>query len=114
MILPVDWRTSLSFDDDIIQTITPSTIQSIRKKVNLGAIDILYYTSPVFREQIENLLSSELNRLYKLFCQKNQYFKRKFNKVSIVAHSLGKLPVNKMTFLINYLNLFIIRSCHCV
>lgn len=89
MFLPVDWRTSLPLDDDVIQTITPSTIQSLRSKLNLGAIDILYYTSPNFREEIENLLSSELNRLYKLFCVKNPYFKRKYNKVSFVAHSLG-------------------------
>lgn len=34
-------------------------------------------------------LTSELNRLYSLFCQKNPYFKKKHNKVSIVAHSLG-------------------------
>lgn len=91
MFLPVDWRSSLTLDDGIVDTITPNSIQLIREKLNSSALDIMYYTSPLFRIEILNSLSSELNRLYSIFCEKNPYFKEKYSKVSFVAHSLGKL-----------------------
>jgi hypothetical protein len=37
-----------------------------------------------------NSLTSEVNNLYKLFCQKNPQFKKQSGKVSFVAHSLGR------------------------
>ncbi len=93
MFLPVDWRSSLTLDDGIVETITPNSIQLIREKLNSSALDIMYYTSPLFRIEILNSLSSELNRLYGLFCQRNPYFKTKSNRVSFVAHSLGTVIV---------------------
>ena len=40
-----------------------------------------------------NSLNSEVNRLYNLFCEKNQYFKQNNGLVSFVAHSLGSVIV---------------------
>ena len=40
-----------------------------------------------------NSLNSEVNRLYNLFCEKNQYFKQKNGLVSFVFHSLGSVIV---------------------
>ena len=52
MFLPVDWRSSLILDNGIIETITPNSIQMIRGKLNSSALDILYYTSPIFRTEV--------------------------------------------------------------
>lgn len=93
MFLPVDWRSSLTLDEGVVETITPNSIPLIREKLNSSALDIMYYTSPLFRIEILNSLSSELNRLYEIFCSKNTYFKRKYNKVSFAAHSLGTVIV---------------------
>ena len=40
-----------------------------------------------------NSLTSEVNNLYRLFCQKNPQFKKQCGKVSFVAHSLGTVIV---------------------
>lgn len=93
IFLPVDWRSSLTLDDGIVESITPKSIQTIRDKLNSSALDIMYYTSPLFRTEIMTSLTKEMNRLYNLFCQKNPLFKRKHNKVSIIAHSLGTVIV---------------------
>ncbi|CAF0849369.1 unnamed protein product [Brachionus calyciflorus] len=93
VFVPVDWRSSLTLDDGIVESITPKSIQTIRDKLNSSALDIMYYTSPLFRAEIMTSLTSEMNRLYNLFCQKNPNFKKNHNKVSIVAHSLGTVIV---------------------
>lgn len=93
MFLPVDWRSSLTLDDGIVETITPKSIQMIRDRLNSSALDIMYYTSPLFRTEIINSLVSELNRLYRLFVQKNPTFEQNNGKVSFVAHSLGTVIV---------------------
>ncbi len=40
-----------------------------------------------------NSLTSELNRLYKLFCEHNPYFEQKNGFVSLIAHSLGSVVI---------------------
>jgi phospholipase DDHD1 len=77
----------------------------IREKLNSSALDIMYYTSPLFRTEIINSLTSELNRLYKLFCQKNPTFTRKNGKVSFVAHSLGTVIIYDILTSNNYTQL---------
>lgn len=44
-----------------------------------------------------NSLSSEVNRMYNLFCLKNPNFKEKSNKVSFIAHSLGTFHTDQLT-----------------
>ena len=90
----------------------------VRDRLNSSALDVMYYTSPQFRTevtsshclneykevfftvfifQIMNSLTSEVNKLYKLFCHKNPQFKKQSGKVSFVAHSLGiKSSINKI------------------
>jgi len=77
----------------------------IRDKLNSSALDIMYYTSPLFRTEIINSLTSELNRLYKLFCQKNPTFNKKNGKVSFVAHSLGTVIIYDILTSNNYTQL---------
>ena len=52
-------------------------------------MDIMYYTSPLFRMEIWSALQFELNRLYAMFTQRNPTFEANGGKVSIVSHSLG-------------------------
>ena len=52
-------------------------------------MDIMYYTSPLFRMEIWSALQYELNRLYQMFTSRNPTFEANGGKVSIVTHSLG-------------------------
>ncbi|XP_058469499.1 phospholipase DDHD1b [Solea solea] len=86
--LPVEWRSKLSLDGDTVDSITPDKVRGLRDMLNSSAMDIMYYTSPLYRDEITRGLTLELNRLYSLFCLRNPDFE-KSGKVSIVSHSLG-------------------------
>lgn len=87
--LPVEWRSNLQLDGDTVEHITPQKVKGLRTILNSSAMDILYYTSPLYRAEITHGLQSELNRLYTMFCVRNPYFHSNAGKVSIAAHSLG-------------------------
>uniref|UniRef100_A0A8C9T1M4 DDHD domain containing 1 n=1 Tax=Scleropages formosus TaxID=113540 RepID=A0A8C9T1M4_SCLFO len=87
--LPVEWRSKLSLDGDTVDSITPDKVRGLRDMLNSSAMDIMYYTSPLYRDEITRGLTQELNRLYSLFCSRNPEFEEKGGKVSIVSHSLG-------------------------
>uniref|UniRef100_A0A8C1ZTP2 DDHD domain containing 1b n=1 Tax=Cyprinus carpio TaxID=7962 RepID=A0A8C1ZTP2_CYPCA len=86
--LPVEWRSKLALDGDTVDSITPDKVRGLRDMLNSSAMDIMYYTSPLYRDEITRGLTNELNRLYTLFCERNPEFAEK-GKVSIVSHSLG-------------------------
>ncbi|XP_030626651.1 phospholipase DDHD1b [Chanos chanos] len=86
--LPVEWRSKLALDGDTVDSITPDKVRGLRDMLNSSAMDIMYYTSPLYRDEITRGLTLELNRLYSLFCSRNPEFEEN-GKVSIVAHSLG-------------------------
>ncbi|XP_056337622.1 phospholipase DDHD1b [Danio aesculapii] len=86
--LPVEWRSKLALDGDTVDSITPDKVRGLRDMLNSSAMDIMYYTSPLYRDEITRGLTKELNRLYMLFCERNPEFAEK-GKVSIVSHSLG-------------------------
>nr|XP_040017224.1 phospholipase DDHD1b [Gasterosteus aculeatus aculeatus] len=85
---PVEWRSKLSLDGDTVDSITPDKVRGLREMLNGSAMDIMYYTSPLYRDEITRGLTLELNRLYTLFCSRNPDFEKN-GKVSIVSHSLG-------------------------
>ncbi|KAK7142911.1 hypothetical protein R3I94_012297 [Phoxinus phoxinus] len=87
--LPVEWRSKLALDGDTVESITPDKVRGLRDLLNSSAMDIMYYTSPLYRDEITKGLTQELNRLYSLFCSRNPEFERKGGKVSIISHSLG-------------------------
>ncbi|XP_052768948.1 phospholipase DDHD1-like isoform X2 [Mya arenaria] len=87
--LPVEWRSSLKLDGDTVESLTPQKMRGIRTMLNASAMDVLYYSSPLYRSEITRSLEAELNRLYKMFCERHPYFEPNGGKVSIVAHSLG-------------------------
>ncbi|KAM9355891.1 phospholipase DDHD1 [Pholidichthys leucotaenia] len=87
--LPVEWRSKLTLDGDTVDSITPDKVRGLRDLLNSSAMDIMYYNSPLYRDEITKGLIEELNKLYTLFCQRNPGFEERGGKVSIVSHSLG-------------------------
>ncbi|KAM3852670.1 phospholipase DDHD1 isoform 2-T2 [Vipera latastei] len=87
--LPVEWRSKLTLDGDTVDSITPDKVRGLRDLLNSSAMDIMYYTSPLYRDELVKGLQQEMNRLYTLFCSRNPEFTEKEGKVSIVSHSLG-------------------------
>ncbi|CAG5136440.1 unnamed protein product, partial [Candidula unifasciata] len=87
--LPVQWRSSLKLDGDTVESVTPHKMKGVRSVLNSSAMDVLYYTSPLYRSEITNSLRTEITRLYHTFCSRHPYFEASNGKVSIVAHSLG-------------------------
>ncbi|XP_039176544.1 phospholipase DDHD1 isoform X2 [Crotalus tigris] len=87
--LPVEWRSKLILDGDTVDSITPDKVRGLRDLLNSSAMDIMYYTSPLYRDELVKGLQQEMNRLYTLFCSRNPEFTGKKGKVSIVSHSLG-------------------------
>ncbi|GFS17842.1 phospholipase DDHD1 [Elysia marginata] len=68
-------------------------MKGVRSILNSSALDILYYTSPLYRSEITNSLKSEIVRLYTIFCTRHPYFEPSNGKVSIIAHSLGSVLI---------------------
>ncbi|KAL0280809.1 UNVERIFIED_CONTAM: hypothetical protein PYX00_001992 [Menopon gallinae] len=86
---PVEWRSNLQLDGELVDAITPNTLQTLRQMLNASAMDIMYYTSPLYGEEVQRGLREELNRLYSMFSARNPYFINKGGKISVIAHSLG-------------------------
>ncbi|KAL8565172.1 hypothetical protein ACOMHN_003959 [Nucella lapillus] len=89
--LPVEWRSSLKLDGDTVESITPHKMKGVRSILNSSAMDILYYTSPIYRTEITASLHTELVRLYEMFCTRHPYFEVNGGKVSVISHSLGSV-----------------------
>ncbi|OPJ81383.1 hypothetical protein AV530_009846 [Patagioenas fasciata monilis] len=87
--LPVEWRSKLSLDGDTVDSITPDKVQSLRNMLNSSVMDITYYTSPLYRDEMVKGLQQEMKCLYTLFCSQNPEFEKKGGKVSIVSYALG-------------------------
>ncbi|RFU78290.1 hypothetical protein TARUN_3942 [Trichoderma arundinaceum] len=107
MVLPLNWRIGLSFEDGgPLQTgveendsgaarsfglkdIEPSTIPAIRSMISDVMFDIPFYMSHHKGKMIAALVS-EANRVYRLWCRNNPGFAEN-GRVHLVAHSLGSV-----------------------
>lgn len=102
MVLPVNWRQSLSFEDgerDIpddpalndfgLKDITPETLPSVRNIVSDVMLDVPYYLSHHQPKMIAAVIA-EANRIFKLWCLNNPGFAQ-YGRVHIIAHSLGSV-----------------------
>uniref|UniRef100_A0A452UKW7 DDHD domain containing 1 n=1 Tax=Ursus maritimus TaxID=29073 RepID=A0A452UKW7_URSMA len=76
--LPVEWRSKLTLDGDTVDSITPDKVRGLRDMLNSSAMDIMYYTSPLYRDEVSIMIILLLLD-----------FEEKGGKVSIVSHSLG-------------------------
>lgn len=106
MILPLNWRMGLSFEDGGLidqhssneeqgsdsfglKDIEPNTIPAVRSMISDVMFDIPFYMSH-HKSKMINALVLEANRVYRLWCQNNPGFASK-GKVHLIAHSLGSV-----------------------
>lgn len=91
-ILPIAWHSQLHSEesgiDEKLKAITLESIPKLRAFTNDTLLDILFYTSPRFCQQIMDTVAGSINSLYQKFCQRNPSFK---GQVSLAGHSLGSL-----------------------
>ncbi|KIX08385.1 uncharacterized protein Z518_03041 [Rhinocladiella mackenziei CBS 650.93] len=101
MVLPVNWRLTVSFDDEVNSTnqdtenkyalkdITPDSLQGVRSLISDVMLDIPYYMSH-HKEKMTSAVIREANRVYRLWCRNNPGFED-YGRVHLVAHSLGSV-----------------------
>lgn len=89
--IPVNWRSSLLLNSKTLNNVTITQLRPLRDYINQSFVDILYYTSSLYRYDIMYSLSYELTRLFNLFCIKNPQFLQKGGQISVLAHSLGSV-----------------------
>merc|ERR1719354_1299525 len=88
LFLPIEWRSSLKLNEKLVESITLPEVAFLRKWANSTGLDILYYTSPRYCNQLVNSLKEKLNNVYNLFKLDNPSFN---GKVHVIAHSLGNI-----------------------
>ncbi|KAF9109178.1 hypothetical protein BGX27_007887 [Mortierella sp. AM989] len=110
-LLPVEWRRQITFgmaneDEELQRDLsTPEAEEScptmddimldgvptIRMLVSDVLMDVLLYMTPSYKRKMMEVVTQELNSVYKKFIHHNPDFLRLGGKVSIVGHSLGSL-----------------------
>lgn len=105
MVLPINWRLTLSLDDGEpedrtqrgpasdyhLKDITPETLPAVRNLISDVMLDIPYYLSNHKQKMIAAVVK-EANRVYRLWCRNNPGF-HKSGRVHLIAHSLGSAMV---------------------
>lgn len=106
MVLPVNWRTNLSFedgglmkDDDhdhikmdySLRDVTQDSLPAVRQMISDVMLDIPYYMSKHKPKMIQAVIQ-EANRVYRLWCKNNRGFDKE-GRVHLIAHSLGSVMV---------------------
>lgn len=103
MILPLNWRLGLSFEDGgpqreedkaeyapegfSLKDIEPGSIPAVRSMISDVMFDIPFYMSHHKSKMIKALVS-EANRVYRLWCRNNPGFPEN-GRVHMIGHSLG-------------------------
>ncbi|KAG5674108.1 hypothetical protein PVAND_004093 [Polypedilum vanderplanki] len=91
-VLPVSWYKALHSEDNGIdeklRSITLESIPRLRNFTNETLLDVLFYTSPIFSQNIVDTVAKALNKKYSMFINRNPNFK---GRVSLAGHSLGSL-----------------------
>ncbi len=82
--LPVQWRTSLTLDEGTTRAITPPGIKLIRDYANDMGLDVLYWTSPRYKQEIIDGFTASANGVVNLYRQRTGFR----GPISIFAHSL--------------------------
>jgi hypothetical protein len=101
MVLPVNWRLTVSFDEEskttdaspnnqyLLKDITPDSLQGVRSLISDVMLDIPYYLSH-HKEKMTSAVIREANRVYRLWCRNNPGFEE-HGRVHLIAHSLGSV-----------------------
>ncbi|WFD35090.1 hypothetical protein MCUN1_001939 [Malassezia cuniculi] len=93
--IPVSWRRLLTFDppdrDYVLSDLMlESSIPAVRSIIGKVLLDIPFYFSK-HRTAIKKMVLTELNRLFRLYIQRNPDFLERGGKVSILGHSMGSM-----------------------
>ncbi|MFH4979635.1 hypothetical protein AB6A40_006344 [Gnathostoma spinigerum] len=88
MFLPIEWRAALTLDEGLTDKVTLPKMSSMRTMLNSTAMDIMYYQSPLYRNEIMRGLVRSLNNVYTKFTERNPEFN---GPISLYAHSLGSV-----------------------
>jgi hypothetical protein len=109
MILPVNWRATLSFEDGnhskdgegdhsgsnfSLKDITQPSIPAIRSMISDVMLDVPYYMSHNKDKMVQACIY-EANRIYRLWCKNNPDFSKN-GRVHLIAHSLGSVMAMEM------------------
>jgi hypothetical protein len=81
--------TEFAEDDEeypSLEDITVEGVPAVRNLITDLALDILLYQSPAYKGHITRIVLEEINRIYRLFKQRNPNFR---GKISFIGHSLG-------------------------
>ena len=93
-LIPICWRRGLQFDPDVGYTLqyltNDATIPAVRNIVTKALLDIPFYFSR-HHGAMKQAVLHEMNRLYRLFVQRNPEFEQLGGRVSIMGHSLGSM-----------------------
>ncbi|KAI9498558.1 DDHD domain-containing protein [Zychaea mexicana] len=111
-VLPILWRHEITFgvasDDEeglemdlgmvgaddghpTLDELTLEGVPNIRLVVSDVLLDVPLYLTQKYRDQMTSIIIKEINRVYRLFVQRNPEFLEKQGKVTIIGHSLGSL-----------------------
>ncbi|KAF9989060.1 hypothetical protein BGZ75_007742 [Mortierella antarctica] len=110
-VLPVEWRRQIVFgianeDEELQRDLsTPEAqegcptmddimldgVPTIRMLVSDVLMDVLLYMTPNYKRKMMEVVTMELNTVYRKFIHHNPDFIRRGGKVSILGHSLGSL-----------------------
>ena len=53
--VPVEWRSSLKLDGGVINLVTPHSMRDLRNVINTTMMDVMYYSSSVYREEVRKV-----------------------------------------------------------
>ncbi|KAI7847447.1 DDHD domain-containing protein [Circinella umbellata] len=111
-VLPVLWRHEITFgvasdDQDGVEMdlgmvgaddghptldeLTLEGVPNIRLVVSDVLLDVPLYLTQKYRDQMTTIITKEINRVYRLFVQRNPEFLENNGKVTLIGHSLGSL-----------------------
>ncbi|KAI9250566.1 DDHD domain-containing protein [Phascolomyces articulosus] len=111
-VLPVLWRHEITFgvasdDEDGVEMdlgmvgaddghptldeLTLEGVPNIRLVVSDVLLDVPLYLTQKYRDQMTSIITKEINRVYRLFVQRNPEFLENHGKVTLIGHSLGSL-----------------------
>uniref|UniRef100_A0A914CTD9 DDHD domain-containing protein n=1 Tax=Acrobeloides nanus TaxID=290746 RepID=A0A914CTD9_9BILA len=89
MVIPIEWRSIINIPEDTLELITPITnIREMRRNIHFTLMDVMYYMSPEYQNEIISKAISRFNDAYSKFMNYNSKFK---GSISIIGHSLGSV-----------------------
>lgn len=63
IFLPVEWRTRLILDNGLTDHITVRYMEAMRNALNSTAMDIMYYQSPLYRQEVRKHWEKVVERI---------------------------------------------------